>query len=221
MSELIEKIAACIEAGKINESTPFPPDMKGQLGADELTAQALKEGVKPQDLLNKAFIPAMERVGKKFSEKRIFVPQMLVAANAMATAMKHLKPFFNSGEIKKKGTFIIGTVAGDLHDIGKNLVSMMVEGSGWDVIDLGVDVKTDKFISTLQDKPDAVIGVSALLTTTMLQMEKTVKEIRENYPSNKILIGGAPVTQDFCDKINADFYGKDPQAAVSYLTQQL
>jgi methanogenic corrinoid protein MtbC1 len=162
-------------------------------------------------------IPAMSNVGNKFSRREIYVPQMLMSAKAMGGAMIHLKPFFKSGETKRKGTFIIGTVTGDLHDIGKNLVSMMVEGCGWEVIDLGVDVGSEKFIKAIEEKPDAVIGLSALLTTTMENMRMIVGDIKAKYTSAKILVGGAPVTQDYCNKIGADFYAPDPQGAVNYL----
>jgi len=133
--------------------------------------------------------------------------------------MKHLKPFFKSGETKRKGKFIIGTVAGDLHDIGKNLVAMMIEGGGWEVIDLGVDAGSDKFLKAIEANPEAIIGLSALLTTTMENMKKTVNTIREKYPDKKILVGGAPVTMDYCKLIGADFYSPDPQGAVNYLKE--
>jgi 5-methyltetrahydrofolate--homocysteine methyltransferase len=219
MEELLEKISHCVEFGKTDKSSPYPPDMKGQEGADELAKLALESGIKPGDILDKALIPAMSVVGDKFSRKVIYVPQMLMAAKAMSSAMKHLKPFFQSGETRRKGKFIIGTVSGDLHDIGKNLVSMMIEGGGWEVIDLGVDVSTDKFLKAIGENPDAVIGLSALLTTTMENMKKTVAVIRENYSGSKILVGGAPVTMDFCHKIGADFYSPDPQGAVNYLNR--
>lgn len=221
MDELLERISHCVEFGKTDKSSPYPPDMKGQEGADELAKLALESGIKPGDILDKALIPAMSVVGDKFSRKVIYVPQMLMAAKAMSSAMKHLKPFFLSGETRRKGKFIIGTVAGDLHDIGKNLVSMMIEGGGWEVIDLGVDVSTDKFLKAIAENPDAVIGLSALLTTTMENMKKTVALIRENHSGSKILVGGAPVTMDFCLKIGADFYSPDPQGAVNYLNRQV
>jgi methanogenic corrinoid protein MtbC1 len=144
---------------------------------------------------------------------------MLMAAKAMNSAMAHLKPFFQSGETKRKGKFIVGTVAGDLHDIGKNLVAMMIEGGGWEVIDLGVDVGAEKFLKAMDEHPDAVVGLSALLTTTMENMKKTVTVLKEKYPGSKILIGGAPVTREYCEKIGADFYSPDPQGAVNYLKQ--
>ncbi|MGI6322870.1 MAG: cobalamin B12-binding domain-containing protein [Bacteroidales bacterium] len=219
MDELLERISRCVEFGKSDKSSPYPPDMKGQDGADELARLALESGIKPGDILDKALIPAMSLVGDKFSRKIIYVPQMLMAAKAMNSAMKHLKPFFQSGETKRKGKFIIGTVSGDLHDIGKNLVAMMIEGNGWEVIDLGVDVSIDKFLKAIAENPDAVIGLSALLTTTMENMKKTVAAIRENYSGSKILVGGAPVTMDFCISIGADFYSPDPQGVVNYLNQ--
>lgn len=129
---LIEKNAECIEFGKINLASPYPPQWKGQPSADELTKEALEAGISPEEILNKALVSAMAKVGQKFSENKIFVPQMLLSAKAMSASMVHLKPFFASGAVKRKGTFVIGTVFGDLHDIGKNLVAMMVEGAGWE-----------------------------------------------------------------------------------------
>jgi len=217
MSEILDKIAKCVEFGKINRTSPYPPNMRDQDGADELAKLALLEGIKPDQILENALIPAMTNVGEKFSRKEIYVPQMLMSAKAMNSAMMHLKPFFLSGETRRKGKFIIGTVAGDLHDIGKNLVAMMIEGGGWEVIDLGVDAGSEKFMKAYESHPDAIIGLSALLTTTMENMKKTVGNIKEKYPSSRILIGGAPVTMDYCLKIGADFYSPDPQGAVNYL----
>jgi methanogenic corrinoid protein MtbC1 len=217
MNEILGKIALCVEFGKINKVSPYPPNMKDQDGADELTRQALDGGVRPDEILENALVPAMAKVGDKFSRKEIYVPQMLMAAKAMNSAMAHLKPFFQSGETKRKGKFIVGTVAGDLHDIGKNLVAMMIEGGGWEVIDLGVDVGTDKFLAALDANPGAVIGLSALLTTTMENMKHTVTVIKEKHKESKILVGGAPVTMEYCQKIGADFYSPDPQGAVNYL----
>ncbi|MBN2864091.1 MAG: corrinoid protein [Bacteroidales bacterium] len=219
MNEILEQISHCVEFGKIDKNSPYPPDMKGQDGADELAKKALESGIRPDEILDNALIPAMAVVGDKFSRKVIYVPQMLMAAKAMSSAMKHLKPFFQSGETKRKGKFIIGTVSGDLHDIGKNLVSMMIEGGGWEVFDLGVDVSTEKFLKAIDENEDAVIGLSALLTTTMENMRKTVETIKAKHPGSTILVGGAPVTMEFCKKIGADFYSPDPQGAVNYLNQ--
>ena len=217
MNEILNRIAQCVEFGKINKASPYPPSMKDQDGADELAKRALEEGVKPDEILENALVPAMANVGNKFSRKEIYVPQMLMAAKAMNSAMMHLKPYFQSGETKRKGKFIIGTVSGDLHDIGKNLVSMMIEGGGWEVIDLGVDVSAEKYLKALDENPNAFVGLSALLTTTMENMKKIVTAIKEKHSASKILIGGAPVTMEYCQKIGADFYSPDPQGAVNYL----
>ena len=217
MDNILEKLAYCIEFGKVNKTAPYPPDMNGQDGADELAHQALNEGISADDILKKGLVVGMEKVGVKFRENKVFVPQVLMSAKAMNTAMIHLKPFFASGAVKRKGTFIIGTVAGDLHDIGKNLVAMMLEGNGYEVIDLGTDVKSEKFIDAIKGNPHAHVGLSALLTTTMVNMEKTVEDIKAQYPDIKVLVGGAPVNNDFCVKIGADYYSPDPQGCVDYL----
>lgn len=219
MDDILSGIARCVEQGKIDRSSPYPPAMKWQDGADELTKIALDGGINPDDILEKALIPAMAVVGDRFSRKEIYVPQMLMAAKAMNGAMKHIKPYFATGETKRKGKFIIGTVSGDLHDIGKNLVAMMIEGGGWEVIDLGVDVRKEKFLKAIDENPDAMVGLSALLTTTMENMRETVAAIKEKYSGLTVFVGGAPVTQEFCDKIGADFYSSDPQGAVNYLKQ--
>lgn len=219
MNEILEKLTTSVEFGKINKNTPFPPELKGQDGADELTKQALEAGISPSDILNGALIIGMDRVGKKFSEHKVFVPQMLLSAKAMAAGMAHMKPFFQSGDIKRKGMFVIGTVTGDLHDIGKNLVSMMVEGAGWEVKDLGVDVKLDKFIDTIKNNPGCILGLSSLLTTTMPSMESIVKSVKEQFPGIKICIGGAPVNENFRKQINADFYSPNPQGLIEYLNK--
>ena len=221
MSELLSKIADCIEFGKINKAAPYPPQMKGQDGADELTKQAIDEGANAQDILTQGLMIGMQKIGVKFRENKVFVPQVLMSAKAMNTAMIHLKPFFDSGAVVQKGTFIIGTVEGDLHDIGKNLVSMMVEGNGWKVVDLGTDVKAEQFVEALKENENAFVGLSALLTTTMVNMEKITKAIKDAVPGVKVAVGGAPVTDDFRVKVGADAYAPDPQGLVEYLNSQL
>ena len=217
MEPILDKLGEAVEFGKVDKNSPYPPNMKGQDGADELAKEALDTGVAPTNILTDALVPAMDRVGQKFSENKIFVPQMLMSAKAMGAAMKHLKPFFQSGAVKTKGTFIIGTVKGDLHDIGKNLVAMMVEGGGWTIIDLGVDVNEDTFNQTVAENPGAIVGLSALLTTTMANMEEIVQKIKAANPGTKVIVGGAPLNDDFCTKIGADFYSPDPRGAVEYL----
>jgi len=221
IDELLARIGECVEFGKVNKNAPFPPAMKGMDGADELTKHALEIGVKPVEILNHALIAAMDRVGEKFTLKKIFVPQMLMAAKAMNASMEHLKPFFQSGEVKRKGKFIIGTVSGDLHDIGKNLVAMIVEGAGWEVIDLGFDVNAAKFLQSISENSGAIVGLSALLTTTMQNMQNIVGEIKKAHPEVKLIIGGAPVTEQFKIEIGADGYAHDPQGAVSFLNSQV
>jgi len=217
MTDLLIRLATCVEFGKVDINSPYPPDMKNQEGAFELTKSALEAGISPGEILENALIPAMSKVGQKFSRNEIFVPQMLMAAKAMSSSMIHIKPYYLNGQTKRKGTFIIGTVTGDLHDIGKNLVAMMIEGGGWEIVDLGVDVNTEKFMQAVEKNPGAIVGLSALLTTTMENMRKTVSALKEKHPDLRILIGGAPVTADFCARIGADFYSPDPQGAVDYL----
>ena len=221
MSNLINQISECVENGKVNLSSPYPPQMKGQPGADELTRQALDEGVSPGDILNGALVSAMNKVGQKYTENKIFVPQMLLSAKAMSASMAHLKPFFQSGEVKRKGVVIMGTVMGDLHDIGKNLCCMMVEGAGWEVIDLGVDVKPEQFVSALDTHPKAIVGLSALLTTTMVNMGNIITTIRQKYPDTKVAVGGAPLNNEFAKSIGADGYGKDPQELIMWLDKSV
>ncbi|MDR2949989.1 MAG: corrinoid protein [Prevotella sp.] len=216
-NEILNQLKSCIVAGKINAATPFPPEMKGMPGADELTKEALDTGISPSDIMNEALVPGMDIVGQRFTENKIFVPQMLISARAMNASMAHLKPYFVSGEVKRKGTFILGTILGDLHDIGKNLCGMMIEGAGWEVIDLGVDVSSEKFIDTLQKYPDAVIGISALLTTTMSNMGPAIQKIKEISPQTKVIVGGAPVSAEYASSIGADGFGRDPQESVKWL----
>jgi len=216
-SELLEKLSECVEFGKINLASPYPPQMKGQPGADEITKEALESGVTPTEILNDALILAMNKVGQKFTENKIFVPQMLLSAKAMGASMVHLKPFFANGSVQRKGVFILGTVFGDLHDIGKNLFGMMVEGAGWEVIDLGIDVKTEKFVEAVQQHPTAVVGISALLTTTMVNMKPVIDAIKAASPTTKVIVGGAPLSADFATTIGADGYGKNPQEGIVWL----
>jgi methylmalonyl-CoA mutase cobalamin-binding domain/chain len=217
MAELLEQIAICIERGKVNAASPYPPDMKGQDGADELVKRALDSKIPPDEILSKGLIVGMGRVGQKFSENKVFVPDLLMAAKAMSAGMAHLKPFFESGQAHHKGIFIVGTVQGDLHDIGKNLVAMVIEGGGYKVVDLGVDVSPEKFLAAAKENPGAVVGLSALLTTTMINMEKTVKLLKDNIPGIKVVVGGAPLTADFAKKIGADSYSPDPQGALNWM----
>ena len=217
MYELLKEIAKCVEIGKTDAASPFPPHLKGEKGADELTKMAIDAGIPPGEILSKALVVGMRDIGEKFRRNEVFIPDILMAAKAMDTAMKHLKPFFQSGEVCKRGTFIIGTVAGDLHDIGKNIVGLIVEGGGWEVIDLGVDVPAEKFIRAMEKHPGCAVGLSALLTTTMVNMKEIVATIKSEHPSAKVIVGGAPITQGFAESIGADAYFPEPQGAVEFL----
>lgn len=218
MNELIQQISVCVEKGKVNKNSPYPNDMKGQDGADELTKQALDASLGPNEILQ-ACNDGMHRIGERFGRNEVFVPELLMAAKAMNAVMAHLKPFFQSGSVKTKGKFLLGTVAGDLHDIGKNLVAMVVEGNGWEVIDLGVDVKPAKFIEKIKDNPECTVGLSALLTTTMANMAKTVQEIKSQFPATRVIVGGAPLTSKSAEQMGADGYAPDPQGAVEFLNR--
>jgi methanogenic corrinoid protein MtbC1 len=219
MSTLLTQLATCVERGKISAAAPFPADLKGAPGADELTAQALSEGIAPQEVLSKGLVVGMNSVGEKFRLNKVFIPDVLMSAKAMYAGMKHLRPYFTSGQVRRKGTFVIGTAAGDLHDIGKNLVSMIVEGGGWEVVDLGVDASLGKFIKAVDEHPGCCVGISTLLTTTMSNMQKITAALKEKVPGIRVIVGGAPVTREFADKIGAG-YSADPQGAVDFLNSK-
>ncbi len=186
------------------------------------TAARVKElidgGAKPGVLLQEAMIPAMDEVGDLFQAGEYFVPEMLVAARAMQHGLEILKPLLIDSGIEPMGKIIIGTVKGDLHDIGKNLVIMAMEGAGFEVVDLGTDVAPDKFVAAIKEHQPQLVGMSALLTTTMLAMKDTIKAIEDAGVRDqvKIMIGGAPIRQEFCDEVGADFYGPDPTAGRNY-----
>ena len=198
----IQEIAQAVEAGKAKIVTG-------------LVQEALDEGFAPMDILNQGLIDAMGVIGEKFKNNEIFVPEMLVAARAMKKGVEVVKPHLGDGSAAVKGKLIIGTVQGDLHDIGKNLVSMMIESAGFEVVDLGVDVPKEKFIEGVSDPDVVLVGCSALLTTTMPALRETVEALNQlpNRSQFKIMVGGAPVTQEFADEIGADIYTEDAAAA--------
>jgi 5-methyltetrahydrofolate--homocysteine methyltransferase len=183
---------------------------------------AVADGVKAElkarneidEILNQGLIGAMDEVGKKFSDGELFVPEMLQAAQAMKAGLEVLKPHLSSESATSKGIIVIGTVKGDLHDIGKNLVAMMMEGGGFNVVDLGVDIDADKFVKAAVEHNAGVVAISALLTTTMPAMEATIVAIKEAGIAAKTIIGGAPVTEAYADQIGADGYSDDAPGAV-------
>jgi 5-methyltetrahydrofolate--homocysteine methyltransferase len=184
--------------------------------AKELTEQALSEGVGPGEILNKGLVAGMNVVGVKFKANEFYVPEVLIAARAMKSAMDVLRPVLAETGVEPVGRVAIGTVRGDLHDIGKNLVAMMLEGAGFEIIDLGVDVKPEQFIAAVNDRRADVIALSALLTTTMPAMKETIEALKSAGLRDKVnvMIGGAPVTQNYADEIGADGYSPDAASAV-------
>ena len=181
----------------------------------------LAQGTAPQNVMEEHLIPAMSDVGEKFECNEFFVPELLIAARAMQESMKILNPILKESGIEKIGRIVIGTVQGDLHDIGKNLVASMLEGGGFEVVDLGVDVPPEKFVEAAKEKPGTIIALSALLTTTMPQMKKVVEAVKTAGLQGlaKVIIGGAPVTSEFAKEIGADGYSENASTAVSLAKQ--
>jgi len=185
-----------------------------QNAAVEMTKAALDEGVPAEMVLNDGLIVGMDVVGQRFKKNEVYIPEVLIAARAMKMAMGILEPELVKAGIEPVGKCLVGTVQGDLHDIGKNLVAMMLKGSGFEVVDLGVDVSAEKFVEQAKATGIQLIGLSALLTTTMPGMEKAIKALRDAGVTAKVIIGGAPVTQGYADKIGADGYAPDAASAV-------
>jgi 5-methyltetrahydrofolate--homocysteine methyltransferase len=201
MNELMTNLGETLLAGNLEE-------------IKRLTEEALSAGTTPQDILERGLRPAMETLGDRFSRGEAFLPELLVAAETMKASMEVLQPAIVRDGVAPKATMILGTVEGDIHDIGKNLVKMMFEGAGYKVIDLDINVKADKFLEAYhKEKPD-LVGLSALLTNTIGVMEKVIQAIREYDPKAKFIIGGAPVNQEFCDRVGADGYAADAGEAV-------
>jgi len=184
--------------------------------AKNLTQKFLDEGKNPEDILNSGLIAGMDVVGQRFKVYAMYLPEIILSANAMKTAMDLLKPHLSQSEELSMGSVIIATIEGDVHDIGKNLVSMMLEGAGFNVIDLGVDVQVERIIETAEKEKVNLIGLSALLTTTMLALEPSIKMIKEKIGANmKVMVGGSPLTQEFADKIGADGFAPDALRAIN------
>ncbi len=203
MSELLAKMAESLIAGKVDEVT-------------DLTKQALDANESSKDILEKGLLAGMEVVGKRFKANDMFIPEVLRCAKCMHGAMEILRPLLAEAGVKTAGTFVIGTVKGDLHDIGKNLVGMMFEGAGFQVVDLGIDLEPAAFVEAIQEHKASLFGMSALLTTTMPKMAETVNAIKEAGIRDqvKIMIGGAPVTAEFAKEIGADAYASNAASAV-------
>jgi 5-methyltetrahydrofolate--homocysteine methyltransferase len=202
MSEILSEISTAVIEGNVDDIT-------------DLTEDALDEGLEAQEILNNGLMPGMDHVGAEFRAGNMFVPEVLRSARSMQASMNILKPLLIESGVKMVGKVLLGTVKGDLHDIGKNLVGMMCEGAGFEVKDLGKDVAPEGFVEAVKDFEPDVIGMSALLTTTMRSMEHTIKALEEAGMRDrvKVMIGGAPVTQSFADQIGADGYASNAAAA--------
>jgi len=187
----------------------------------ELTQKALGAGNSAEKVLKEGLIPAMDQIGVRFRNNEIFIPEVLIAARAMHAGLGVLKPILAKSTTSVTTKVVLGTVKGDLHDIGKNLVGMMLEGAGFEVVDLGIDVPPEKFIQSAKENGAQVIGMSALLTTTMMQMKSTVEKIKAEGLKVKTVIGGAPVTAEFAKQIGADGYAPDAASAVSSIKEVL
>jgi corrinoid protein of di/trimethylamine methyltransferase len=191
--------------------------------AREVTEKALAAGVEPLKLVNEYMVPAMDEVGRRFECNEYFVPELLISARAMKSALELIRPLLAAKGAQPVGRVVIGTVKGDLHDIGKNLVAAMLEGGGFEVIDLGVNVTPEKFVETVKQKNANVVAMSALLTTTMPAMRATIEALKNAGIRRqvKVIIGGAPITQKYADEIGADGYGESAPSAVTLAKKQL
>ncbi len=221
MIDLLNQLAICIEKGKINSQSKIPADMAGKDGVEELIDKLLRLNIPSKTIIEDGLLKGMTVVGEKFRDGKLFIPNVLFSAKAMNHAMDILKKQFPSDQLQIKGKVILATVKGDLHNIGKNLVKMILEGNGWEVIDLGVDVDSEKIIQKLKETDVKAIGLSALLTTTMLNMKGIIEDLRNNGIKVPVAIGGAPVSKKFAEEINADFYSPDPSGFLDYLNNNL
>jgi 5-methyltetrahydrofolate--homocysteine methyltransferase len=203
MSEVYGKMSEALIAGNIEEEK-------------KLTQQALDAGTGASEILHKGLLPGMDIVGQRFKAAEMFIPEVLRSAKTMSAAMEIIRPLLSESEAAGSGTVVIGTMEGDLHDIGKNLVGMMLEGAGFTIVDLGTDVKPQEFVDAVKEHKPKIVGMSALLTTTMPKMGETINALKEAGIRDqiKVMAGGAPVTQDFVDEIGADAYGSNATAAV-------
>jgi len=189
---------------------------------ENLVKKYIENQASPLTILNEGLIGAMGMIGQEFKTGQVWVPEVLLAARNMNRGIEILKPELLKNKVQSKGKFIIGTVKGDIHDIGKNLVTMMMTGAGYQVIDLGIDVPKERFLEAITQEKPGLVGLSALLTTTMLEMKDVIHSIRQSFPNPpKVIIGGAPVTQKFADEIEADGYGEDAVRAIELANQLL
>jgi len=215
--EILAKIELNVMQGRRNsEDEGLEDELAGTPGVAELVQQALEEGVEAREILIESLSSGMDKVGEKYQRGEYFLPDMLTAAEAVGAAMEILEPVLLQEGVKPKGKTVLATVKGDLHDIGKNIVGLMLKGAGYEVIDLGADVETGEIIKAVKDYDPDILGLSALLTTTMEEMGKTIEQLQAEGCRDglKIMVGGAPLSAEFAEKIGADAYGKDAISAV-------
>ncbi|MFW6136437.1 MAG: cobalamin B12-binding domain-containing protein [Candidatus Aminicenantaceae bacterium] len=220
MADILEEIKKNLIAGRVDkEDEGFEEDMAGQPGVTEWVRKALEENIPPADILAKALTPGMEEVGHLFEEGEYMVPDMLASAECIAEATKILEPYLSGEEIESRGKFIIATVEGDLHDVGKNIVSTILQASGFEVLDLGTCVKSGDIVGKVKETKAAFLGLSALLTSTMTHMKETIDLLKDEGIRDQVIvcIGGAPVSEEFAQKIGADLYGEDAFDAINKL----
>ena len=210
MAEDLGKMAEALIAGKVEE-------------VGNMTREALDSGMNPEEVLNKGLIAGMDVVGQRFKAGDMFIPEVLRSAKAMSAGMEHLRPVLVEGDTKRAGTLVIGTVEGDLHDIGKNLVGMMFEGAGFNVVNIGIDLKPEVFVEAVKEHKPELLGMSALLTTTMPKMGETINALKEAGVRDqvKIMVGGAPVTEEYAKEIGADLYGANAASSVDKAKAEL
>ena len=211
---LVQEIKELVIKGHIHTQSKYPSDLEGKPGVEETVRQAIEQKMEIATILRQGLIAGMDVVGEKFSKGEYFVPEMLFSAKAMKAGLAILRPHMSDKETLTVGKVIIGTVQGDMHDIGKNLVGMMLEGAGFEVIDMGINTSPEKFLEAAQQHPGAIVGMSALLTITMEKMKDVVDLLKSKGSRNKVMIGGAPVTQNFASQIGADGYAPDASRAV-------
>ncbi len=218
--DIIEQIKENVIQGRVTrDDEGIEEGSAGEPGVTELIEEALESGVDVSDIINKGLTASMEVVGRKFEEEEYYIPDMLAAAECVGAAMEILKPHLAKSGVKPKGKILFATVKGDMHDIGKNIVSILLRGAGYEVIDLGHDVETVDIVKAVREEKPDYLGLSALLTSTMANMEDTIKSLEENGLRDKvkIIIGGAPVSQEYAESIGADGYGADGFHAVAVI----
>jgi 5-methyltetrahydrofolate--homocysteine methyltransferase len=203
---MLDKLQEALIAGKKND-------------VEALVDQALSSGIPTRQILNQGLIAGMEKLGILFKNNEVFIPEVLVAARAMNAGLTKLEPYLIKDKIEPKGLVVIGTVKGDLHDIGKNLVAMMLKGAGYKIIDLGTDVAAEKFIDAARTNKANVVALSALLTTTMIQMKSIIQTLQAAGLKTPVIVGGAPLTQDYADQIGAKGYAPDAASAVDIVNK--